>query len=264
MSYTRLNSMVELPIGPIAYLQRLLREPDAQTRQMIDDRDQVHSEYGRLFHPDHLDQLTAENFTGFLLYENNRHWWGIHRHQAKLVADTVRLRKGLAILLDESQPIAKRLDRIEPGSGPKPVPGLGKAVFTPILHVVYPDKYGVWNSISESAMTRLGFWPTFGWSASFGQQYSLVIAAIKEVTERLSTDLWTVDALWWRVEQDHDPSKHPFVGPTYSSGPNTSVPAPTRRLKGQGPTFVCSRCYLSKPVSLLASSESDVCIDCAN
>ena len=38
----------------IPYLKRLLGDPDDQTRQMINDRDSVHAEYGRLFHPDNL------------------------------------------------------------------------------------------------------------------------------------------------------------------------------------------------------------------
>jgi len=252
------------PFDAVVYLSRLLGDPDVQTRQMIQDRDRVLSEYGRLFHPDNLDRLTAEDFKGFLLYENNRHWWGIHRHEAKLVADMDRLRKGLAILLDESEPIVKRLDRIEPTSGPKPVPGIGKAVFTPILHVVYPDKYGVWNSISESAMTRLRLWPLFGRGSGFGLKYSAVNFVMKEVADRLGTDLWTLDSLWWRVEQEHDPKKHPFEGSTspYRST-NPKAPAPGR-LSGAPPAFLCTHCYMSKPLSLRARTDPDLCIDCVD
>src|SRR5690606_2376236 len=39
-----------------------------------------------------LHRLKAQDFKSFLLYENNRHWWGIHRHQAKLVRDMDLLR----------------------------------------------------------------------------------------------------------------------------------------------------------------------------
>jgi hypothetical protein len=246
----------------IPYLKRLLGDPDDQTRQMINDRDSVHAEYGRLFHPDNLSRLTAEDFKGFLRYENNRHWWGIHRYERKLVSDMDRLRVGLAILLDESQPIATRLDRIEPTVGHKPVPGLGKAVFTPILHVVYSDKYGVWNSISESAMTRLRLWPPFGWGSGFGAKYSAVNTVIKGVADRLGTDLWTIDALWWRVEQDHAPAKHPIDGSGSASSAKTSTVSQPGKLKGAAPTFVCSKCYTSKPVSLRARTDPDLCVDC--
>jgi hypothetical protein len=49
---------------PLGYLARLLRHPDEQTMQMIADRDRVHREYGRLFHPDNLDRLGAEDLKG--------------------------------------------------------------------------------------------------------------------------------------------------------------------------------------------------------
>ena len=243
----------------IPYLRRLLEDPAFQTRERIDDRDRVLAEYGRLFHPDNLPTLTAEDFKGFLLYENNRHWQSIHRQGKKLVSDMDRLRNALAILLDESQPISKRLDRMEPANGPKPVPGIGKAVLTPILHVVYPDKYGVWNSISESAMTRLRLWPPFGRGYGFGAQYAAVNTVLVGVADRLATDLWTLDSLWWRIEQEHAPTKH---GNTSSSAANASARSQPGRLKGIASMFLCSKCYMSKPVSLQARSEPDLCIDC--
>lgn len=54
---------------------------------IIAGRDEVIARYGRTFHPDNLHQLTADEFKSFLLYENNRHWWGIHRHQTSITAD---------------------------------------------------------------------------------------------------------------------------------------------------------------------------------
>jgi hypothetical protein len=256
--------VAEPPSAPIAYLRRLLREQDDQTRQMIGDRDRVHAEYGRLFHPDNLDRLTAEDFKGFLRYENNRHWWGIHRHETKLVSDMGRLRRVLANLLDESQPIVKRLDRIDPRTGPKPLPGFGKAVITPILHVVYPGTYGVWNQIAENAMTWLGLWPTFIWGAGFGYKYSAVNTVLKDVADQLPTDLWTIDALWWRAEQDHNPDKHPFEGSTKTPQRTRSARSPTSSQKGTASRFLCSICRTSKPTSLRARTEPDICVDCVD
>ena len=257
--------MAAAPIDDaIPYLQRLLQDPDFQTRQMIHDREQVHAEYGRLFHPDNLDKLTAEDFKGFLRFENNRHWHSIHRHERKLVSEMDRLRQGLAVLLDESQPIAKRLDRIWPSSGDKPVPGMGKAVLTPILHVVYPGKYGVWNSISESAMTRLRLWPAFGRGFSFGLQYTTVNTVLGGVADRLATDLWTLDSLWWRVEHEHAPTKHSLEGAGSPSSTKAQTATGSGRLKGTAPTFVCSQCYMAKPVSLRARTDPDICVDCTD
>jgi hypothetical protein len=242
---------------PIGYLQSLLHAPEDQARQMIADRDQVWREYGRLFHPDNLRRLTAEDFMGFLLYENNRHWWGIHRQRVAQTADMNRLRAALAVLLDESRPIEERLDWLRPRAGPKPIPGLGPAVMTPILHVVYPDRYGVWNSIAESAMTRLGLWPPFEWGWGFGQKYRSVNDAIRAAADALGVDLWTIDTLWWVVERRHEPTRHQFEG-----GGSSSTTTGTARRSRVSEEFLCSECYQWKPESRRSRSRSAVCKDC--
>ena len=240
------------------YLGRLLRHNrNPQFAQMVGDRDSVHREFGRLFHPENLLRLTAEEFKEFLLYEHNRHWWGIHRHQARLVSDMDRLRKGLGILLDESRATGQRLDYIEPGNGPKPIPGLGKAVFTPILHVAYPDKYGVWNSVAESAMVRLQLWPSFGWGWSFGDRYVAVNQVLQEVADQLDIDLWTLDSLWWLTELEHEPQKHQFGG---GEGGGSATGKSARPARARD-TFVCSSCFLTKSTNL-RSSDPDICLDC--
>lgn len=254
MTLGRLNQAAD----PLAYLSRLLRQGDEQTRQMIQDRDRVHAEYGRLFHPDNLHQMTAENFKGFLLYENNRHWWGIHRQQAMLVSDMPRLRKVLYELVDESRPLGERLDWVEPRGGVKPQPGLGRAVITPILHVVYPDRYGIWNSIAEGAMTRLGLWPAFPRGSAFGDQYLLVNEVLKRWADRIGTDLWTLDALWWRVERDHEPTRHQFEG----SDSTASYTRADRTSRKSPPRFTCRVCHLSKPLNLASTTDHQACVDC--
>jgi hypothetical protein len=247
-------------VDPIGYLERIARAPDFQTRQMIQDRDHVLREYGYLFRPDRLSQLSAEDFKAFLLYDNNRHWWGIHRHQRAVTSDMERLRISLGVLLDESRPIAERVDWIEPASGDKPVPGLGKAVYTPILHVVYPDRYGVWNSIAEGAMTRLGLWPSFPWGAAMGGRYESVNESLRAVSDRLGVDLWTVDALWWRVERDHEPTKHQFEGLEAGSPIGGT---PVGRSARAASYFTCRVCMLNKASNLRSAPGLDVCVDCA-
>lgn len=228
---------------------------------MLADRDGVLRTYGHIFSPDQVERLGAEDFKSFLLYDNNRHWWGIHRHQAKLVQDMGRLRHVLGVLVDESRPINERLDWIEPRSGRKPQPGLGKAVFTPIPHVVYPDRYAVWNSIAESAMRRLALWPEFPRGSAFGGQYLLVNAAIGEVADRLGVDRWTVDSLWWRVEQEHDPTRHHFDGTTTSPGSSRPSSRSARRARGRD-TFTCKSCFATKAAHLRSADDPDSCVDC--
>jgi hypothetical protein len=110
--------------------------------------------YGRYFRPENLGNMKQDGFRDFLLLKNNKHWSGIHR-QPQIYEDMNRLRECLGILLDESQPIEKRLDIIMPKGKPPFIPGLGRAVLTPILMCVYPDKYAVYNRISGEALNLM-------------------------------------------------------------------------------------------------------------
>lgn len=240
----------------IRYLARLARNTtNRQFRQMVEDGDAVHRTYGKLFSPDTLHRLTAQDFKEFLLYENNRHWWGIHRHQTKLVANMQRLRTVLQTLLDEERNIRNRIDWVEGAGGSKPLPGLGPAVYTPILHVVHPDRYGVWNSIAELAMQRLGFWPAFPRGSTPGQRYVQVNQAISHVAERLDVDRWTLDSLWWLTEKEHEPTRHHFSGGAPGSTASTS------RSSRATAFFTCSSCFQLKAIGLRIA-ETDNCVDC--
>ena len=172
-----------------------------EVAEIIAARDQVFDRYRPIFDPANLGALTADDFRGFLLFRNNRHWEGIHRQGTQIVEDMDRLRQALGILLDEDEPIAQRLDRLVRRDAPNFVPGLAKAVLTPILLIVYPDLYGVWNTIAEGAMRSLGVFPEFERGESFGRSYERVNAKLLEVAEGTGVDLWTLDSLWWAVEQ---------------------------------------------------------------
>ncbi len=183
---------------------------------------------------------------------------GGESHQAQLVSDMDRLRRTLQVLVDESRPIADRLDWIEPPSGRKPLPGIGKAVFTPILHVVYPTKYGVWNSVAESAMNRLRLWPRFERGSTFGAKYAAMNHVLHQVSSDLRIDLWTLDSLWWLTELEHEPTKHQFSGGEVSGSSGGGLSTRSARALQ---TFVCQRCFLTKSSTVESSAES-VCLDC--
>jgi len=199
-----------------------------------------------VFSPERLHLLTAADFKSFLRYEHNRHWWGIHRHETRLVADMDRLRWALGTLLDQSQPLERRLDEAAR------LPGLGKAVLTPILLVVYPTQYGVWNAIAERAMHDLAVWPSLPGASSFGRQYVAVNTRLLSVADAVPTDLWTLDALWW----------------AHSKGSTTDPPRPGRPSATRGDravatdVFVCGACFATK-ASHLRSTDPDRCVDCA-
>ena len=149
--------------------------------------------YGKLFQPANIDQLTEEQFRSFLLFKNNKHWSGIHR-QPNIYVDMDRLKATLKVLLNESEPIQTRLDRITDGNSLY-IRGLGRAVLTPILMCVYPDRYAVYNRISEEGLTRLGRNKSRA-SDSFGKRYVTINEACRQIAEEIHRSLSLVDVMF--------------------------------------------------------------------
>jgi predicted RNA-binding protein with PUA-like domain len=150
-----------------------------------------------LFQSSKLNQLSVEEFTSFLSFDNNKHWEGLYRQKSQITADLAKLRTALSTLLDETHPIEVRLDEVMAKDGSKHVGGLGRAILTPILQVVYPEKYGVWNNISEAGLKHFGLFPTA--PGTPGSTYKELNETLLELASRLQIDLWTLDSLWWRV-----------------------------------------------------------------
>jgi hypothetical protein len=159
-------------------------------QEILDARDGVIARFQPLFRIESVDRLDAAQFRSFLLFENNRHWSGLHRHSARLCADMAKLRAALALLLDEEKPLPSRWDTVI-----RDVPGMGKAIVSAILLIAHPDRYGVWNNTSESSLRALGLWPEFEPGTSSGENYATVNALLNQVANALHIDLWTLDAL---------------------------------------------------------------------
>jgi hypothetical protein len=175
-----------------------------------ESRDVVLAAYQPVFSLDHISALTPEEMKGFLLYENNKHWTGLHRSGGRITSDMKKLREGLSILLDESNPLEYRLN-----TAVKTIIGMGKGIVTAILIVAYPEKYGVWNAKSEAVMKELDLWPDFDRGTSFGEKYLRINEILVRLAADLSTDLWVLDSLW---------HFHMFPPEGYaSSGPTTST-----------------------------------------
>ncbi len=172
------------------YKWRILNNP-----KRIGEEKSVIQEYGDLFNPANLDKLTKEDFKSFLLIKNNHHWEGIHRQSNLITSDMGKLRKGLKILLDENKSIEERLDFLFPPNGTNYIKGLGRAIITPILLVVYPDKYGVYNSKSEEGLRRMGLLPNFKSKDSFVDKYIRVNEILKELAFKYQITLWQLDEI---------------------------------------------------------------------
>ncbi|MGB5107699.1 MAG: endonuclease NucS domain-containing protein [Candidatus Zixiibacteriota bacterium] len=189
------------------------QKQDTEVQLMLEAREQVFARYRPIFASASLDNLSKEDFYSFLLFENNKHWSHLHRQGNRITNDMESLRRGLKILLDETQDIYSRLDRLRPRNGNPIVPGAGKAILTAILFVAYPDRYGVWNQRSEDSLRNLGLLDEFTSKESFADRYLKVNGLLLALSTSLQIDLWTLDALLWRVDTPIDgPSKGDAVG----------------------------------------------------
>ncbi|MGH9775868.1 MAG: endonuclease NucS domain-containing protein [Candidatus Acidiferrales bacterium] len=175
------------------------RNPTITTGQ-----EQAVRHFGELFNPSRLQQLTREEFRAFLLFKNNKHWTGIHRQAGQITADMEKLRSALEILLNESKPLAERLNTLFPQTGQPFIRGLGRAVVTPILMVVHPDKYGVYNSISEAGLQKLGLLPRIKSTDPFSRRYAAVNDVLLDIAHNRALPLPFVDVMFFQVVQDAD------------------------------------------------------------
>lgn len=186
------------------YLQGLVKKNKSKLQEWQDNADEVIGKYGEIFSPNNLHSLTADDFRSFLSFKNNKHWTGIHRSSGILTKDMSNLRKVLEILLDESRPLEKRLNEIFPKKKPSMIKGLGKAVTTPILHVVYPKKYGIYNQKGEDALKLLELYPDLQNGNSFAEQYIAVNNLLLKLASELNISLWQLDTLWHITLQDNN------------------------------------------------------------
>ncbi|MEX2655630.1 MAG: hypothetical protein WD532_11450 [Acidimicrobiia bacterium] len=252
------------PTDPIRYLRRLR---DAGNHndvvQMIRDRESAIRQWGSVF--SNPSRLTSDQLADFLLFEHNRHWWGLQRRTDRLVGSFEAVRAMIGELLDTDVPLSERIDQLgEPRE-------FDHDVWSPILLVTHPDEYGVWNTISESAMRRLGLWPEVADGATVGETYVRVNEMLGLVRADVDTDLWTLDALWWAAEKEHDPTRH-FVARTKPAPVRRErLPAVTRtrtlqtakaKVAAVAETFACESCWTTKPLRL-ASETAGICVDCA-
>ena len=165
-----------------------------EVRQIIEAKNEVLARYSPMFQPNEIAGISEDALRSFLYFENNRHWTGLNRQVNRICGDMTTTRKALADLVDEGQSIETRMD---PATAIK---GMGKGIITAILHVAYPDRYGVWNNTSDGALVKLGLMPVFERGASFGTRYAAINVVLRALAEELDVDLWTLDALWWNLD----------------------------------------------------------------
>ncbi|MCK4324601.1 MAG: hypothetical protein KAW89_08735 [Armatimonadetes bacterium] len=166
--------------------------------QEQENEKKVITRFQPIFTPENLDNLTAEDFKSFLRSKNNKHWWGIQRQSGHLTEDMDHLRNALRILLDESKPIEQRLDTLFPENKPKYIKFLGRAVATPILLVVYPNKYSVYNRKVELSLKACDLHPDER-GMSLAQRYVKVNQVLTDLAQRHHISRFLLDWVFHRI-----------------------------------------------------------------
>jgi hypothetical protein len=153
--------------------------------------------WGLIFSLKGIPTLTKQDVTGFLSYRQNHRWREISRDD--VTVDMDKLRSSLLILIDETRPIAERLNELEPGRGAHAIAHLGKAKMTPMLLVTQPTLYGVWNDYSERALRGMGLLPDFSSGQLLGEQYEQVNQTLVELATTYRLSLWWLDVILERL-----------------------------------------------------------------
>lgn len=189
-------------------LQEAIRKAkeDYQKADRQNDEKEVIEKYSSIFNPENLETLTKEDFKSFLLIKNNKHWEGIHRQNNMITQDMDKLRNALRILLDESKPLKERLDFLFPQNKNNYIKGLGRAIVTPILMVVYPEKYGVYNKRSAEGLNQVGLEPKFTRGASFSERYIKINEVLNKLAIENNMSLFELDDLWWKITEGYTPT----------------------------------------------------------
>lgn len=164
---------------------------------------EVINKYGNLFNPTRIDKLTAEEYKSFLNFKNNKHWTGLERAGYRLTEDMGKLKNTLRILLDDSMAIDVRIKNIRDKRSPNYLPWFGTAYYTPILLVVYPEKYPVVNAIVKNALQKTGLYVDYESNPEW-VSYPKVIDIISDIAKKNGISLWQMDWVWWRISKIYD------------------------------------------------------------
>ncbi len=176
--------------------------------QERENEKKVITRFQPIFTPENLDNLTAEDFKSFLRSKNNKHWWGIQRQSGRLTTDMGHLRSALRILLDETKPIEERLDTLFPANRPNYIKFLGRAVATPILLVVYPNKYSVYNRKVELSLKACDLHPAER-GMSLAQRYVKVNQVLTDLAQRHHISRFLLDWVFHRITVQVEHGKGP-------------------------------------------------------
>ncbi len=183
----------------IEQIEKIIREKTSEDAWWNTSEKQVAKRYRPIFSLENIDNLTRDDFKSFLLIKNNLHWEGIHRRGNLVTSDMDALKQFLKYVLTDVQPIEKRLNTGFIEDGGYWVKGIGRAIITAILVVVYPQKYGVWNAKTEEALKKLKVFPDFQRNDKFGDKYKKINNVLLEIASTFNISLWQLDGVFGEI-----------------------------------------------------------------
>lgn len=152
-----------------------------------------------------LDDLTVEDVRRFLDFKVNHHWTGIDRHKSAINESSLDAIKDL---LRDDRPVSHRINEFT-----RKVKGIGKAVYSALLYLGYPEKYAVWNEISEWSLKFLGVWlegipyeKRANKKLEEGEIYEVMSEDLKKIAKELGCSLWTLDTILWVFQSENQNS----------------------------------------------------------
>ncbi len=182
-------------------LKLLLPKVRTEEKKLRDQR--LFSKFQPIFSVNHIASLSAEEFSRFTSFKENEHWTGIHRQNGMILKDINLLRKVLTTLLDESRPIAERIDEFRPRTKGKTIKGFGSAVYTAILFTMYPEKYPVRNRKTVTCLKDFGLFERAS-VMSYGENYQHVYDVSHALCEAVGCTISELDGLYHFYLEDQD------------------------------------------------------------
>ncbi len=176
--------------------QYLKLKNDNEFKKIIDYESSVLDKWSKIFRVDNIDNLDEKVFE-FFNFNENHHWNGISRSPKNLD----EFKDLLRIILDENEDIKERLEKAK-----SELKNFDKARITPILMVSNPNKYGVWNKLSQNALNNLNI-QSPGWD--FPQNYKDVNNILLKLKDKVAKeipeenfDLWKLDAVLGEIGKE--------------------------------------------------------------
>ncbi len=190
----------------------------SNSNKLLSQEKEVINMYGTIFSPSHIDGLQWEKFHDFLLFDNNTHWPGLPRNGPKQT-DFDKLKIALKILLDENKQIGERLMKTVSDNGENKVYGLGPAVATAILIVVFPEKYAVYNGTVVEAMNSIQNEKKYSRDRNyFVKHYEEFNKYANDLAKQHGISLWELDWAWYYIaNHPEDKGTSPSVSNVGSS-----------------------------------------------